>query len=355
MTVWDACIVGGGPAGASAAIALARLGASVVMVERSKRGVRRSGEMLPPEAKRPLEKLGVWERFLNAGHQAVPGILVAWEDEAVSVSDFLWNAYGNGWHVDRVRFDGMLHDEAARAGAVLRFGIAVDAASRADDGWCVSARSDRATVTIRARAVVDARGRSFRRERRVVVDRMIAISALFDGQSRFGGMHSLIESCKNGWFYSAPLSDDRIVVAYMTDPDQGSSTHGPGEVFEGALTDSSYTARRVSRLRRNTLRVEAAQTSMAVTQPQSPILAGDARYSVDPLAARGLYRALAGAPAIANATIAHLNGRDDLLAEENAKAAIAFQRVLRQRREHYARVTRWESAFWRRRRTDQRV
>src|ERR1700678_4774249 len=74
----DLVVIGGGPAGSATAIALAQLGWSVTILERSHYESTRLGETLPPEIKRPLVALGAWERFLADGPMASPGITAAW-------------------------------------------------------------------------------------------------------------------------------------------------------------------------------------------------------------------------------------------------------------------------------------
>src|SRR5688572_11234517 len=105
---FDVAIIGGGPAGTSSAIALARTGRSVAVLERSGYEEARIGETLPPEARVPLVRLGVWDRFLEQGHARSPGTASAWGREELEENDFIFNPFGNGWHLDRRRFDAML-------------------------------------------------------------------------------------------------------------------------------------------------------------------------------------------------------------------------------------------------------
>lgn len=60
------CILGGGPAGACAAIAACREGATVRILERSKFPRHKvCGEFLSPGVQQPLEALGLWPEFRN--------------------------------------------------------------------------------------------------------------------------------------------------------------------------------------------------------------------------------------------------------------------------------------------------
>jgi len=99
----DVVVVGGGPAGAAIAIALARGSRSVVVLERSGYEHPRIGETLPPEARVPLASLGVWDRFLEQRHGPAPGTLSVWGQDRPAENHFICNPHGNGWHLDRQR------------------------------------------------------------------------------------------------------------------------------------------------------------------------------------------------------------------------------------------------------------
>src|SRR5437867_2795294 len=113
----DVAIIGGGPAGTAAALALAREGASVVVLERSRYEAVRVGETLPPQIRLLLDELGLWEAFAAAGHTPSAGIVSVWGTPRLSENDFVFDPYGHGWHIDRRRFDQMMAHAAEQAGA----------------------------------------------------------------------------------------------------------------------------------------------------------------------------------------------------------------------------------------------
>src|SRR5438045_637530 len=63
----DVLILGGGPAGSSAAIAALRAGCGATLIERSKFPRHKvCGEFFSPEISGELERLGLWDAFFSA-------------------------------------------------------------------------------------------------------------------------------------------------------------------------------------------------------------------------------------------------------------------------------------------------
>ena len=61
---FDVLVAGGGPAGSTIALDLSRRGFRVAVIEQSAYDDFRVGETVPPEIRRLLAALGVWEQFL---------------------------------------------------------------------------------------------------------------------------------------------------------------------------------------------------------------------------------------------------------------------------------------------------
>ena len=158
---FDVIILGGGPAGASTAITLARSGLKVAVLERSCYDSVRVGETLPPEIKEFLARLNLWDVFRNDGHYASPGILASWGSQQLYHNDFILNPYGNGWHIARSRFDRMLVSASEEAGVCVYRGARVTACTEERSGeWLLKVNAEGEHSTFSSKFVVEATGRS---------------------------------------------------------------------------------------------------------------------------------------------------------------------------------------------------
>jgi flavin-dependent dehydrogenase len=167
MSDYDAIIIGGGPAGSSAAISLSLPGARVLVIEEKHMPREKlCGEFITPECFPSLERLGVMHRMLAAGAKKLSRVkLVAPSGKSLQthiskMSDATW-----AMSLSRARFDEVLLDRAREAGAVCLEGVAVKGSVPIDGGLqSVEALSlaDGARVTFEAPLVIDASGRNSR-------------------------------------------------------------------------------------------------------------------------------------------------------------------------------------------------
>ena len=150
--IWDVIVVGGGPAGATAATDLARTGRSVLLLDRAGR-IKPCGGAVPP-------------RLLD-DFEIPPHLVVAQVNKARMVSPTARNVdmpieSGFVGMVDREVFDEWLRERARLAGCTRIHGECVGI-ERLDDGGYVlryrpSAAASRQESTLRARTVIGADG-----------------------------------------------------------------------------------------------------------------------------------------------------------------------------------------------------
>jgi flavin-dependent dehydrogenase len=357
----DVVIIGGGPAGTATAIALARFGWSVTVLERSHYESTRIGETLPPEIKHSLIALGVWERFLADGHLESPGTVAAWGQTELYDNDFIVNPHGHGWHVDRRRFDLMLARAAAESGVeVLCGGRGIRIVRSSPLVWHIGAVVDGQRLERQAALLVDATGRSASPARRlgghrIVYDRLVGLVGFVSGSNMTGERRALIEAVAWGWWYSALLPDGQQVGAFMTDADllpAGQSARAG--FWRDKLDQTRHTRARigVSALGNGPRVVLASSSRSPIVAADGWVAVGDAAASFDPLSSQGVTWALESGLMAAEAIDLHLRGHGPAFLLYARAVDSAFVDYLTTRARYYDRERRWpNSPFWRRRHT----
>jgi menaquinone-9 beta-reductase len=168
MSVHDVIIIGGGPAGASAAITLAARGARVLVLE-EKRMPRPKlcGEFITPESFPTLERLQVMAAMLGAGAQRLTHLsLVVASGKRVETPLAAMSAVADyALSLSRARFDQILFERARAAGANCREGVAVKQCITDAGQACgveALALADGRVVRYDAPLIIDASGRNSR-------------------------------------------------------------------------------------------------------------------------------------------------------------------------------------------------
>ena len=229
----DVLVVGGGPAGATAAALLARRGRHVVVVEKDRHPRFHIGESLLPLNLPLFDELGITDQIERIGMPKFGVEFVSpYHNKAVSFE--FANAWDKGFpysfHVKRSKFDHILLDNARAKGAHIVEGCRVAGVEfLAEGGVLATGRDDEGrTQRWRARFLVDASGRDtllanqlgFKRRNRRHAS--AAVFAHFTGARRLPGKaegHISISWFDQGWFWFIPLPDGVTSVGAVCRPE----------------------------------------------------------------------------------------------------------------------------------------
>jgi flavin-dependent dehydrogenase len=302
---FDVVIIGGGAAGSAAALTLMRQrGRAVAIVEKSDPAQPHAGETIPPDANLLLAELGVTEAFRAQDHLPCYGSHSLWGSAQLGHNDFVVNAHGHGWHLNRARFDAMLLDQAERAGAtVFRHTICHQVVCEKDrvDNVSIKAATGE-QVELAAQAFIDATGRKGVLVKALGVakdydDRQVVIWARFRLADTSGfGNSTWLESTTFGWWYGARLPGREAVVALGTDPPVAKSmgVYEPKSwLFQLAGTRLMAPRLEGARLIPDTFRITSSQSyCIRRAAGENWFAVGDAASAFDPLSSAGIYKAL---------------------------------------------------------------
>jgi flavin-dependent dehydrogenase len=350
---FDVAVIGGGPAGCALAASLARRGRSVAVFERTHFDTRRPGETFGGELEPLLRALGAWDAFTVLPWVPFRSVCSAWGAPELAERASLTNPFGDGFHVDRARFDAMLARVTEASGAALRTGTGRCAIQRTEQGFRVQPRRGEAAAV---RFLVDASGRGATAtaalipgQRWVACDRLVALVGRFSGTETSPG-DLLIEAAEDGWWYSSPQPDGTRVVVFLTDSDlvPAGRRHALTTWWLAALARTRHTALpRDGPTFTGPLRIVRADSGCLVPDRAPGFCAvGDAAIALDPLAGDGVARALRSGLEAAEAVDGALSGSP--LA--GSSTAERFASALERRARYYQMERRWPGApFWLRR------
>ncbi len=362
---WDAVIVGGGPAGSAAAVALAEAGRRALVLERRTAVRFKLGESLPPQGLPMVEHLlGPLDPAAEdrIGATRTHGHLSCWASDEPAFASFLFSPYGRGLRLDRPRFDRALRDRAREASAVVVEGVALAGTRRAGD-WELDLSAAAGESRERARFLIDCSGRGAAVASRVGArrrggDRLFAFAQVYALPEGGGDDDTLVrlEAGPRGWWYTARLAGGRRLVVFHTDSDTAAAGQAArADGFAALLAESRHVApllaERGYRASGRPCGAPAGGSRLDRFAGPGWLAAGDAAQAFDPLSSQGIATALSSGFAAGAAVARALSGDAGAVARYERGQEAIWRDYERKYRYFYNAQPRWpERRFWSRRR-----
>jgi len=310
---YDVVIIGGGPAGSTAAAVLAMHGRRVLVLEKERFPRYHIGESLMPYCYFPLARVGVLDRIQTSHFPKKYSVQFVSTDGQVSQPFYFFQHLQHEaavtWQVLRSEFDQILLDNAREKGAEVREETRVIELLK-DAGTVVGVRAVTKagdTYTFHAPITIDASGRDAfavaRHGWRIpdVYLKKIALWTYFRGAMRDPGLDEGATTVaylpQKGWFWYIPLPDDVVSVGIVAERDYlFAETRDPSVIWPREVAKQPWIEQHLAPGRQCDRYYFTSEFSYRSRHCAADglVLTGDAFAFLDPVFSSGVFLALKG-------------------------------------------------------------
>ena len=352
----DVLIVGGGPAGASAALSILKYSDfSVTIIESSNLQKQRVGEQVSKSIFDFIDYLGLTKE--DFGNDCfLPGYSsnAAWGTNTIASRNSIQSTSIDSYQLDRELFDLVLLNKAVENGTELLLESKCLKFYKNSDFWTIEvSHPEFGLLTIESKYLIDASGRQSQISRLVGAhlskeDELVAIGAFLEFKDeRTLEQEIVLETVENGWWYYAVLPNKKVVATLFSDAEIVKSNKlNTIENWSEELNKTIHIKHKVS----GAIAYEKPWVRNAfshITDFSSIdnfIAIGDAAVSFDPISSMGIGFAISSA---CNGALAIMNGGQENIKIYQNDLNNIYQNYLSTKSQYYYQERRWlESSFW---------
>ncbi len=362
----DVVVVGGGPAGSTAASLLARAGRRVIVFERERFPRYHIGESLLSATLPILAHVGVLPDVEKHGFIRKPGGTFLWGSGTEPWS--FWfredpGGYDHAFHVLRSEFDQILLRHSARMGAEVHEACVVEEVEGLGPFRVRARAEDGTSLDVETAHVIDASGQHAILGRREGLREFnpffknLAIFSYFAGAARLPGElvdNILSAAFDEGWCWYIPLHDGTISVGAVIDADRWRSRVKDDTLQEiyDALVGRCVPVAKMLQGAKQVAPIRVIRDYSYSSRRfylGGALLAGDAACFIDPVFSTGVHLACLAGLLAADCLEDVLSGRSQL-----EKATADYDEAYRRAFERYSRFVTFfynhhaaaDSYFW---------
>jgi flavin-dependent dehydrogenase len=333
---YDVIVIGGGPAGTTAATVLVQYGRNVVLFEKDIFPRYHVGESMIPYTYFPLKRIGLISKLHRQPFVKKNSVQFANIDGKDSqpfyFAEHMNHPAAQTWQAERNQFDQLLLENAKERGVTVIQGVKVDRILKSGDAVSGVGVVDnkKESFEYSAPMIIDATGRNGLSTKKFswsVPDSLlqkVAIWNYFRGAKRDSGIDegatTIAYLPEKGWFWYIPLQNDIVSVGIVADKNYlYDVTRDPEAIFQREITNNKWIEDHLAgSSSTDTYRITGDYSYRSkYCATDGIVLTGDAFAFLDPVFSSGLYFALKGGEMAADA-VEHALRKDDVSASQFA-------------------------------------